>query len=218
MPTANNRGHLSCLSLPLEPHRLSLSRVRRRPLTLKRLLPPLGFVAGTGGHEGRPVGILDPLRPPAPEVSELEDPAEDREDERAAKLDEGERHRVGGGDAVGPQEEDQDTFPRAEPREGDRPAEHSGVARRAGRGPDPPPAALRRHCRRRGGALLHPAWRHVILAILGGVFEFRNFWRRRAEAVAEADGSPLAATGPRRPGRRGQALGRGAAAPHLGEG
>jgi uncharacterized protein (TIRG00374 family) len=29
-----------------------------------------------------------------------------------------------------------------------------------------------------------------ILAILGGVFEFRNFWRRRAEAAAEADGSP----------------------------
>jgi uncharacterized membrane protein YbhN (UPF0104 family) len=33
-----------------------------------------------------------------------------------------------------------------------------------------------------------------ILAILGGIFEFRNFWRRRAEAVDETDGSPLAST------------------------
>ena len=34
-----------------------------------------------------------------------------------------------------------------------------------------------------------------ILAILGGIFEFRNFWRRRAEAVDETDGLPLASTG-----------------------
>jgi uncharacterized membrane protein YbhN (UPF0104 family) len=35
-----------------------------------------------------------------------------------------------------------------------------------------------------------------ILALLGGIFEFRNFWRRRAEAVDVADGSLLAATAP----------------------
>jgi uncharacterized protein (TIRG00374 family) len=34
-----------------------------------------------------------------------------------------------------------------------------------------------------------------ILAILGGIFEFRNFWRRRAEAVDETAGTPLASTG-----------------------
>ena len=33
-----------------------------------------------------------------------------------------------------------------------------------------------------------------ILAILGGIFEFRNFWRRRAEAADETDGSPPPAT------------------------
>ena len=34
-----------------------------------------------------------------------------------------------------------------------------------------------------------------ILAILGGIFEFRNFWRRRVEAIEESDGAPLAPTG-----------------------
>lgn len=34
-----------------------------------------------------------------------------------------------------------------------------------------------------------------ILAILGGIFEFRNFWRRRAEAAEDSGGTPLASTG-----------------------
>jgi glycosyltransferase 2 family protein len=34
-----------------------------------------------------------------------------------------------------------------------------------------------------------------ILAILGGIFEFRNFWHRRAEAVEAADGTALSSTG-----------------------
>jgi len=34
-----------------------------------------------------------------------------------------------------------------------------------------------------------------ILAILGGIFEFRSFWRRRAEPVEDSDGTPLASTG-----------------------
>jgi uncharacterized protein (TIRG00374 family) len=34
-----------------------------------------------------------------------------------------------------------------------------------------------------------------ILAILGGIFEFRSFWRRRAEPVEDADGTALASTG-----------------------
>jgi uncharacterized membrane protein YbhN (UPF0104 family) len=35
-----------------------------------------------------------------------------------------------------------------------------------------------------------------ILAILGGIFEFRSFWRRRAEAVEDADGTPLVSARP----------------------
>jgi uncharacterized protein (TIRG00374 family) len=35
----------------------------------------------------------------------------------------------------------------------------------------------------------------LILAILGGIFEFRSFLRRRAEAVDETGGTPLASTG-----------------------
>ena len=35
----------------------------------------------------------------------------------------------------------------------------------------------------------------LILAILGGIFEFRSFWRRRAEAVEDADGTPLVSAG-----------------------